>query len=65
VLTEGARKVYRGRQGARGRHVGQGCSIAVQSCLAVSWRIEILGEQLSARTMQKTPILFCYLRAAA
>jgi hypothetical protein len=28
VLTEGARKVYRGRQGARGRRVGQGCSSA-------------------------------------
>jgi hypothetical protein len=26
VLTEGARIVYRGRQGARGRRVGQGCS---------------------------------------
>jgi hypothetical protein len=24
VLTEGARKVYRGRQGARGHRVGQG-----------------------------------------
>jgi hypothetical protein len=28
VLTEGARKVYRGRQGARGRRVGQGWSTA-------------------------------------
>jgi hypothetical protein len=26
VLTEGARKVYRGRQGVRGRSVGQGWS---------------------------------------
>jgi hypothetical protein len=25
VLTEGARKIYHGRHGARGRRVGQGC----------------------------------------
>jgi hypothetical protein len=25
MLTEGARKIYRGRHGARGRRVGQGC----------------------------------------
>jgi hypothetical protein len=25
MLTEGARKIYHGRHGARGRRVGQGC----------------------------------------
>jgi hypothetical protein len=33
VLTEGARKVYRGRQGARGRRVGQGWSTSLKPAL--------------------------------
>jgi hypothetical protein len=30
MLTEGARKIYRGRHGARGRRVGQGCTTLIQ-----------------------------------
>jgi hypothetical protein len=35
MLTEGARKIYRGRHGARGRRVGQGWLI-VTSCRDVA-----------------------------
>jgi hypothetical protein len=48
VLTEGARKVYHGRQGARARPVGEGCS----SLTSMGYRIPLAYKYKSYEYLQ-------------
>jgi hypothetical protein len=59
MLTEGARKIYRGRHGARGRRVGQGCSKAklkssgdkASPCFKPFWIGKLSDQYLPIRTL--------------
>jgi hypothetical protein len=58
VLTEGARKVYRGRLGARGRRVGQGCPRVTLTFLTSAFDVSLFTKVTLRNLQRSLPLTF-------